>query len=77
MEATTPDLRIREQRLKRWALRRGLDLAKAYGGRAWFLYDWLNRADTARVFYDLDGVEEALNASSPRHDAGGHYPQGE
>lgn len=59
------DDRTREQKLRRRARQRGLELAKAYGQPYYFLWIAELRAPRARVFYDLDAVAAALADDDP------------
>ena len=58
MRATSDDPKVRENRLRREALRRGFILAKARGEEVWFLHE--RRARIARICRSLDEVEAAL-----------------
>jgi len=59
VDSTSVD-RVRESRIRRAWLRRGLVFVKVWAEQQWIVYDRIHRARTARVFYSLDEAEQAL-----------------
>lgn len=51
---------VRENRLRREAIRQGSYLVKANRADIWFIMDGTGRSNVARVCYSLDEVENAL-----------------
>jgi hypothetical protein len=65
MSSLSQDSTVRQQRLQRLALRRGITMTKAKGEEVWFVYDRLHRSTAATVCYSLDEAEDFLSEPEP------------